>query len=254
MTFFTTTDHETLTAVDFQTNCQSVYSKLLDLHRSICDKVRLNDWDLHPHWQKSQAISDVSAAAANEPENALVVAYYRSQEQASLVEDLMGVPQDDVQPYRHPVIEMRIAPSYFAIELVLSPFAWWDQQNFIGKFEHPRQRQILRDLVQRMSGDYRFGFWGGEDLHDMHVTSWQLLQGRVMDEWIDTFADGQDWLRFGIWYEPECDQLNSENIVHEAVQRIGDLYQIYDYLLWTSNNNYREFYNKRMKYGNRKYA
>jgi hypothetical protein len=254
MTFFTYTDHETLFQDDFQMNCQTVINKMQDLHTSVRDKVRLNDWDLHPHWQKSQMISDVSSAADNEPENTLVVAYYRSQEQARLVENLMGIQNDDVQPYRHPVIEMRIAPQYFAIELVLSPYAWWDQQNFIGKFGLQRHRQALRHILQRMGGDYRFGFWGGECLHDMHLTSWQLLQGRVMDEWVDTFADGQDWLRFGVWYEPECIQLNRENIVHEAVQRIGDLYQLYDFLLWSSNNNYREFYNNREKFGHRKYA
>jgi len=254
MTFFTNADHEILAQDNFQINCQGVYDKMLELHNAIRDKVRLNDWDLHPHWQKSQAIFDVSAAAANEPENALVVGYYRSQEQAQLVENLMGIEQDDVQPYRHPVIEVRIAPNYFAVELVLSPYAWWDQRNFIGKFELQRHRHTLREMIQSMSGDYRFGFWGGEDLHDMHLTTWQMLQGRVMDEWLDTFADGQDWLRFGVWYEPECTQLSEENIVHEVVQRIGDLYQIYDYLLWSSNNNYHDFYEKREKYGNRKYA
>ena len=140
------------------------------------------------------------------------------------------------------MIELRLAPDYFAIELILSPFAWWDQQNFIGKFDLERQRHALRNTLIQMNDDYRFGFWGGIGMSDMHLTAWQLAQGRIMDEWMSTFADGQDWLRFGMWYEPECDQLDDCNIVQEAVTRVGDLYNFYDFLLWTSNNNYHDFY------------
>jgi hypothetical protein len=147
-----------------------------------------------------------------------------------------------------------MAPDYFAIELILSPYAWWDQQNFIGKFELERHRQSLRQLFFRFGADYRFGFWGGEASNDMHLTPWQLLQGRVMNEWIDTFADGQDWLRFGSWYEPENEALSRGSIVGEVSQRVGELYNLYDYILWSSNNNYHEFYKRRVKPGRRMYA
>ena len=46
-----------------------------------------------------------------------------------------GAQTGDVDTYRHPVIELRLTPDQFAIELILSPYAWLDQQNLIGKLE-----------------------------------------------------------------------------------------------------------------------
>lgn len=258
MAYFTCTDHEALLCGTSQPKSAPVFQKFLNLHSAMRDKVRMQDWDLHPHWQKSQVISDLSSTAATGQNHVLALSYYRSYEQARLVEGLMGIEQvdgqHDVQPYRHPVIEMRLTPESFAVELVVSPFAWWDQRNFIGKLELQRHRDALRRLLYRMDGDYQFGFWGGENLSDMHLTSWQLLHGRVLDEWMDTFADGQDWLRLGVWYEPESSALSSDYIVHELTTRIGELYSLYDFLLWTSNNNYHDFYHKRDKYARRMYA
>jgi hypothetical protein len=254
MSFFTYEDHTRLAQDDYQLRCQDLQTRFMDLHNAVYERLRLQSYDLHPHWQKSRLISDISAAAANEGQNVLVLSYFRAQEQARLVEELMGIEQSEVEPYRHPVIELRMAPDYFAIELVLSPYAWWDQQNFIGKFELERHRHALRQLFFRFGADYRFGFWGGEASNDMHLTPWQLLQGRVMNEWIDTFADGQDWLRFGSWYEPEHEALSASRIVNEISQRVGELYSLYDYILWTSNNNYHEFYKRRVKPGRRMYA
>src|SRR5690606_9285567 len=184
--------------------------------------------------------------------------YFRCYEQARLVEGLMGFEQaggdHEAQPSRHPVIEVRLTPEHFVVELVLSPAAWWDQQNFIGKIDLQRHRDGLRRLLYRLDGDYRFGYWSGAHLSDMHLTTWQLLHGRVLEEWIDTFADGQDWLRLGVWYEPESPALSADYIAHETATRIGELYNVYDFLLWTSNNNYHDFYHKREKYSRRMYA
>lgn len=253
MTYFSIADHETLTH-----NFTNAHQKLMSLHQSLRDQIRMRDWDLHPHYKKSRVVSNVSGATNNEPDNILTLSYFRSYEQAKLVENLMGIEQStcehEVHAYRHPVIELRLAPDYFAIELILSPFAWWDQQNFIGKFDLERQRHTLRDILADVSDDYRFGFWGGIGMSDMHLTAWQLMQGRIMDEWMSTFADGQDWMRFGMWYEPDDDRLNDRNIVQEAVTRVGELYNFYDFLLWTSNNNYHDFYHKRNKRVRRMYA
>lgn len=253
MTYFTTADHEALAH-----NFENAHDKFMGLHQALRDQIRMRDWDLHPHWKKSRIISNASCTTNNDPDNILVLSYFRSFEQAKLVENLMGIDQTtsqrEVHPYRHPVIELRLAPDHFAIELILSPYAWWDQQNFIGKFDLERQRQTLRDMLAEMGDEYRFGFWGGTEMNDMHLTSWQLLQGRILDEWMATFADGQDWMRFGMWYEPECDRLDDDTIVQETIARIGELYNFYDFLLWTSNNNYHDFYHKRNKRVRRMYA
>lgn len=253
MTYFISANHEVLT-YDFET----AHDRFMKLHNALRDQIRLRDIDLHPHWKKSRIISNASAAVNNEPENVIVLSYFRPHEQAILVENLMGIEpsmsEHEVRTYRHPVIELRLSPDYFAVELILSPYAWWDQQNFIGKMDVERQRYGLRELLANMSDDYRFGFWGGTHLSDMHLTNWQLLQGRVLNEWMNTFADGQDWLRFGMWYDPDCANLDGDCIVDEVTSRITELYALYDFLLWSSNNNYHEFYLKRNKRSRRMYA
>ena len=253
MTYFISADHDVLT-YDFN----SAHDRFMNLHLALKDEIRKRDWDLHPHWKKSRIITNTSAASNQESNNSVVLSYLRTFEQAKLVENLMGIEgstgNHEVLPVRHPVIELRLTPDHFAIELILSPSAWWDQQNFIGKFDIERQRQTLRNLLSQMGDDYRFGFWEGADLSDMHLTGWQLMQGRIMNEWMTTFADGQDWLRFGMWYDPDCARLSADCIINEAVSRIGELYNLYDFLLWTSNNNYHDFYLKRNKRSRRMYA
>jgi hypothetical protein len=117
-----------------------------------------------------------------------------------------------------------------------------------------KHRQQLRSLLYDFEASYRFGFWGGEASSDMYLTSWQLLQGRVLNDWINTFADGQDWLRFGAWYEPGSVALSADKIANELSRRVGELYALYDFMLWSSNNNYRQFYKQAMKPSRRLYA
>lgn len=236
---------------------ESSYDKLMSLHRALHDRIRANYWDIHPHWQKSNIITGNSASGHCSSE-VLTLSYFRSVEQAMLVENMMGIDNKPsqsikVDPHRHPTIELRLGHDHFAIELILSPKALLDQQNLIGKLELDRHRASLRDLLRRMSNDYCFGFWDGDRLSEMHLTTWQLVQGKVMKEWMDTFAEGQDWLRFGAWYSPDDPILAAGNIVHEASRRMNDLYNLYEFILWTSNNNFRTFHEKRERFSRRIY-
>jgi hypothetical protein len=224
---------------------QGLQDKFVELHTSLRRRMRDHNWDLHAHWDKTQMISSRSAASSHWI-NGIALPYFRSQEQARLVERLMGRDgvgfNASIDTHRHPVIELRLTPEHFAIELIVSPSSWWDQRNLIGKLSVSRHRDALRDLLRRMDGDYRFGFWDGIHLSDMHLTNRQLLRGTILDEWMSTFADGQDWLRVGVWYEPEDPALDSPQIISEIVQRVGSLYGVYNFLLWTSNNNFQTFY------------
>ena len=47
-------------------------------------------------------------------------------------------------------------------------------------------------------------------LSDMHLTVNHLLYGRVLDEWMNTFSDRQDWLRIGKWYSYEDPELDDK--------------------------------------------
>lgn len=244
--YFSQLDHDTLASLPAQVApTQEVFDKLAELHRTLYRRMRDHNYDLHPHWNKAGLISSHSGACNGEI-NGLALPYLRSREQGVLVERLMGREGADLSAdiYRHPVIELRITPENFAIELIMSPQSWWDQRNLIGKLTVARHRETLRNILQRIDGDYRFGFWDGVHLSDMHLTSRQLLRGTFLDEWMGTFADGQDWMRVGVWYEPLDPALNADNILNEVVTRMVALEKLYTFMLWSSNNNFQSFYRK----------
>jgi hypothetical protein len=228
----------------------SVYNRLMSLHEAIHPRVRNHNLDLHPRWQKSSIVSQESAASPDD-HNSWALTYFRSREQAEMVERLMGKDRvainGNVETYRHPVIEFRYTPQHFAIELILSPYAWWDQQNFVGKLELPAHRETLRTLLRGLDPNYRFGFWHGSDLDDMHLTVGQLLRGRVLEEWVDTFAERLDWLRLGKWYDVEDPILETNHFYVEAFETVKSLHSLYTFILWTSNNNFHGFYEKRRR-------
>lgn len=232
-------------SIDDTQPSQTAHAKLMELHRTLHRRMRERSWDLHPHWDRSRWVYGASAACRSDIQG-LTLPYLRSYDQAVLVERLMGregnhaATSTDI--HRHPVIELRLTPEHFVVELVLTPTSWWDQRNLIGKLSIERHRQTLRTLLQQMNGEYRFGFWEGIHLSDMHLTSRQLLRTGVLDEWMSTFSDGQDWLRVGVWYEPENAALCVENILDETLHRIGALNEVYKFLLWSGNNNFHSFY------------
>jgi hypothetical protein len=242
--YFSHDDFSVLTSSPAQ-DMQSVYDKFVELHKALHRRMRDHNWDLHPNWDQNGMFVGRSAACSNNFVG-LSLPYLRSREQAQLVERLMGrensgMPQH-VDVHRHPVVELRLTPEHFAVELVLSPTAWWDQRNLIGKLSVNRHREAFRALLQRMDGEYHFGFWDGIHLSDVHLTNRQLLRGSILEEWMSTFSDGQDWLRVGVWYEPENPSLSTSAIFSELTGRIAALYGLHTFMLWTSNNNFHSFY------------
>jgi hypothetical protein len=244
--YFSSEDCLSLSAPS-RADVQSVYDKFHELHRSLHRRMRDLNWDLHPHWNRSEIINSYSMAAAA-PFEGLAMPFTRSREQAVLVERLMGRdsfgPLGQVDLHRHPVIEVRLTQQHFAVELVVPGGSWLDQQNLIGKLEVPRHRQALKTLIQGLPGDTVIGFWKGVEIDDIHVTTAQLSRGSLLEQWIGTFQDGHDYLRVGAWYEPQDTALNASSILSEVSRRVGALYNVYNFLLWTSNNDFRTFYGK----------
>ena len=252
MTYFTYQDHASLAphssnSVNGDNDRQLVYDKFSELHRALHGRLRDHSYDLHASNSNAPVLVDGSVTGPCYGQT-LVLPYLRSREHALVVERMMGRDRQtlktDVQLSRHPVIELRLTPAHFSVELVVSPEAWLDQQNLVGKLGIQRHRETFRGLLQRTDGDFRLGFWSGSELSDMHLTTRQLSRGNNLQEWMSTFADGQDWLRMGIWYAPEAPELDTQHILRELVDRIGALYRVYNFLLWTSNNDFLSFYGK----------
>ncbi len=229
---------------------QAAQGKLVTLHEALLPRVRNHNLDLHPRPQKSALVCTETASTVT-AKDAITLTYLRSLEQAAAIERLMGKDRGEVlgnvEMNRHPVIELRWTAEAFAIELIVSPYAWWDQQNLVGKLELEQHRSQFRRILSAFDADYRFGFWSGVNLDEMHLTVRQLLQGRVLDEWINTFADGQDWLRVGKWFDAQDPILETHHFTAAAFEVIKSLNTLYEFILWTSNNNFHSFYEKRQR-------
>ncbi len=250
MTYFSPNDVAALSAnrvgnANNDANLQQVADKMLQLHKALLSHIANNNIYIHPYSHPTHILGFESAAT---PLNAemLTLSYFRPSTDASLVERLMGrESQESLHKGRascHPVIEVRLTPRHFTVELILSPDAWWDQQNFVGKLSVKRHRHVFFKLLHGMDGDYRMGFWSGTHLSDMHLQTGQFAWARALDEWMGTFEEGRDWFRIGYWYDLDDPALDKGTIVTAVFQRIQTLYQIYDFLLWSSNNDYHDMY------------
>jgi len=240
--YFSAQDHS-----DLRSPMQSdlLLDKCAELQKALARRVRELAWDLHPYWERPHMVVGRCAAAPGACAS-ISLPFLRSKEQAIAIERMMGrdgvSAPSSVDWRRHPVIELRITPEHVAIELVLSPTAWWDQRNLVGKVSVARHRDTLQSILAQMGGDFRFGFWDGESLSDAHLTSRQLARSGALHELMSTFGDGQDWLRVGVWYAPEDARLSSGTLVGELGSRLAALYPLYAYLLWTSSNNFHSFH------------
>ena len=179
----------------------------------------------------------------------MTITYMRPHSEAAIVERMMGRERvnldQQVEPRRHPVIELRISPQYFAVELIIGPDAWHDQRNFAGKMCVPEHQHALFRMLNNMSPDYVVGFWSGIYPDDqMYVSTSQLPPMRIFNEYMSTFAAGRDYLRIGCWYEAGDDALSEENIINELFERVRALHEIYEFTLWSSNNNFLSFYER----------
>lgn len=230
---------------------QAAYKQLIELHQALYPRIRNHKIDLHTRWQKTNVVTFDSAATTVQGEDTAALVYFRSREQAVQVERLMGkdgaMVNSVIETYRHPLIEVRLTPQNLVVELIVSPGAWYDQQNLAGKMMLPQSNDEFRALLKKLGTGFHFGFWDGLELGEMQIEVEYLLRGRVLNEWMDTFAAGYDWLRIGKWYTRDEAVLDTPNLINDVFAAIQHLHDIYEFLRWTSNNNYRSFFEKRRR-------
>lgn len=243
MSFFEKQHTEALANNDFD-GIEVAQARLQKLHEKVYAKLQLNDYDLHLIDPPQDAVQETTLSDFNNPE-VLTVTYMRRREHAVMVEKLMGRDEvaslKNVQPRFHTVIEMRLTATGFTVELLMSPDAWYDQQNLVGKLSIPRHKQEFYDILQKLDDVHCMGFWRGIHLSDMHLDAKYFQYPRIMNEWLSTFTPTKDWLRLGVWYQIDADEMSDETIVTELVKQIEQLYRIYDFSIWTTDNSFRDF-------------
>ncbi len=224
---------------------QALRDRMHDLHQAIASQLRLHNFDLHIMHEKESVT--VNSVATVETTETLSVQYLRPKGQAMNVERLMGREEvaslHNVQARFHPVIEVRLIPDHLCVELLVAPDAWFDQQNFIGKLNVPRHRSTFYTLLRDFDEHYCTGFWRGTHLSNMHLTAPQFQHPRIMNEWLSTFETSLDWLRLGIWYDYDDQRIADDQIETTIVHNIRALYDVYQFILWHADNDYRAFYN-----------
>lgn len=251
MASFTQTDHMALLSADINSGAfdrgslQGIYRRLLSIHKVTATRLHNHGIDLHPAYRN---IVTGESAGSGQPETVMSLTYMRPLSTARTVEGIMGrdglQSAHNIDPRRHPVIEVRITPHAFAIELVVSPHAWHDQQNLIGKLSVDEHRHTLFALFNQFAADYVLGFWGGLNVDDMHISTGHLPPLRVFSEWMGTLSASRDYFRVGVWYDVEDERLHEGVFMNEIYQRVRELSEVYDFLAWTSNNDFIKFYTR----------
>ena len=228
------------------TSYEPLLARFNQLHTGVLAQIETNSLNLNII-KPDNPITQQSVCTI-EPKNILCTQYLRTRGEALVVERLMGREEvatvKNIEARRHPVIELRLLPDYLVLEFIMPPDAWWDQENLVGKLTVSRHKQTYHGLLRQFRAAYRMGFWRGTHLSNMHLTAAQFQHPRIMQEWMSTFEPSKDWFRLGIWYRHDDDRLHPDTILEELTKEIKILYTLYEHFLWTSDNNYREFYEK----------
>ena len=115
---------------------ENAVQKLTQLDEKLQPKLTNLGLNLHPAQKASNVVFE--SASTSKKRGMISIQYMRSRSQAIRVERLMGrddTSNNGIEARRHPVIEVRLTPEHLTVELILSPYAWWDQQNFVGKID-----------------------------------------------------------------------------------------------------------------------
>lgn len=244
MVFFTSEIMSALAQNDMGAR-QIVTKRLFNLHEQIYGQMQSSDIELHIITVPNKVVKIGSICDAT-AKDVLSLAYLRSSRQAVTVERLMGreavANEKNIEERRHLTVEIRLSQEKFVIELLMSPDAWWDQQNLVGKLSIARHKQDFYARLGHFPINYCLGFWKGIHLSEMHLKSAHFQHPRIMDEWMSTFQPNADWFRIGIWYDLDDEALSEDHIAIEVMKQIRLLYELYEYTRWSNDNNFREFY------------
>ncbi|MFW6116745.1 MAG: hypothetical protein ACOC6F_03365 [bacterium] len=223
---------------------QRVRDKLLVLHDVLYPEIKRRGWDLHPHWHPPNIVSTWFIGRIQTIQF-MKLRYLRSKDEVRKVEQMMGLPRPldraETQYTKHPMVDVRIDNQYLAIELLLTDQAWWDAQNFKRKVEqHERERTEFISLLRTMGDDYIFGGWPDSKEPELVTKAPDLANEDKLLDWLARFRPGYNWLRLGSWYR-DCNdgRLSTERIAEEIIMRFGELYPVYEFLLWRPDNDFR---------------
>ena len=218
---------------------EAALERLAQLQRRLSNQLRIANLDLYP-----AHTGPIVGSACDRQAQALSVQFMRPVGAALVVERLMGregvFSAQHIIVQHHPSLELRLQADHFVVELIVPAEAWWDQQNISGKLRVQRQRLAFFSLLQSLDADLCLGFWQSVRLSELHLKIHHLQKTDILHEWLSTFEPSKDHFRLGRWYGVAT--LSEADIEAEVLRTMRSLYAVYDAILWTSENNYREAY------------
>ncbi len=234
------------TNAEYDGERERVKEKLIYLHREIYPTIRKNKWDLHPHWMAQWLISAARISPATPRIDFITLRYSKPETTIKLMKRELF--EDFGHFYANAMVAMRVDKDGFAVELYVSDKAWVDAQNLKNRLgESAEQRGHFRTLLAELSGEHtvrlsRFvrneeGFTRYEEV--MRAKASRLVNVGMLTTTLDKYTPGLHDLRLGIYYKPDDKRLRAEQIAHEVLTRIEQLYPVYEFLTWSPKNNYR---------------
>lgn len=248
MNYFSPQDFASLEAAEEDALLRSprfelLRQRFLELHRRLSSQFHTHNLPLHIYDREPLRAQSIAAGMSYTP--VLAIDYLRPEDKSRAVERVMGRAEFSagrIEADRHPAIELRLTREYFTLELVVPPTARVDQENLAGKLRVERQRLQFFDALARLDRSFRLGYWRGLHLSEMHLEGRYFRQPSILQEWLDTFDAGRDWLRLGLWFTPQSPELDETILIPTLTLRIKALYRVYEEIGWTSANDYREFF------------
>ncbi len=248
--FFGPDDHavfarECVASSRYDQQRKRVRDKFLALHEALYPEMQQRGWDLHPHWHAPNIVS-TWAIGRVEQIWFMKLRYLRSRQDVKRLETLMGVPAPldyaETQYTKHPMLDVRIDSRFVAVELLVTEWAWWDAQNFKRKLGHDAaERERFFEMLRGLGRDFVFGGWPDSRKPELITNAADLAEEAALSAWLNRFEPGLDWLRLGVWYPgPDDFRLTTGHFAAEVLHRFEQLYPVYQFLLWTPRNNYRQ--------------
>ncbi len=233
---------------------ERVRDKLVALHRAIYPEIRKRKWDLHPHWMTQWLISASRISPATSRIEFMAVRYSKPETTIKLMK--RQFIEDFGHFYANAMIAARVDKEGFSVELLVSEKAWVDAQNLKNRLASGAdQRGHFRTLLADLDGDYSLrltqfvrnenGPSGYQEV--VRAKARRLVNVGVLNSTMDKYKPGGHDLRLVVYYKPNDPRLGEEKIAAEVLQRVEQLYPLYEFLAWSPKNDYRQVKNADQK-------
>lgn len=213
--------------------------KLMALHDQVYPRMRELNWDLYPPPGRHPRISPALVTANLRRVEFMTCYYTRPETVMHLMRHAYAEPAPGVQG--NACLGLRLDEKGLGVELVVSREAWVDGVNFRTRaLGGAPGRRHLRQLLAACAGctvTYE-GTPGDERTLSFRAQAVRLVNLGVLDAALARYQPGLHTLRLQSRLAPKDSHLAADTLPGVVLDRLAQLYPLYDYLAWSPKNNY----------------